>query len=47
MLAECAVLCIKYMINVIIDNHQEIFYRTAGPEISSHENISSGAMYQI
>ena len=35
------------MINVIIDSHQKIFYRTAGLEISSHENISIGAFYKI
>ena len=45
-LAECAVLCIEYMINVIIDIHQEMFYRTAGLEISSRENISCGAFNQ-
>ena len=33
------------MINVIIDSHQEMFYRTSGLEISSHENISSGAFH--
>ena len=31
------------MINVIIDNHQEIFYRTAVLEISLYENIRNGA----
>ena len=35
------------MTNVIIDSHQKIFYRTAGLEISSHENISIGAFYKI
>ena len=33
------------MINVIIDSHQEMFYRTSGLEIPSHENINSGAFY--
>ena len=46
-LAECAALCIKYMKNVIIDSHHEIFYRAAGLEIYSHKNIRRGASYQI
>ena len=45
--AECAVLCIKHVINVTIDSHQEMFYRAADLEMSSHQNISSGAFYQI
>ena len=36
-------LCIKGMINVIIDSHQKIFCRTAVLEISLYENIRSGA----
>ena len=34
------------MKNVIIDSHHKIFYRTAGLEISVHENISSGGFYK-
>ena len=46
-LAECPVLYIKYMKNVIIDSYQEMFYRIAGLQISSHKNIGGGAFYQI
>ena len=41
MLAEYAALCIKGMKNVIIDSQEDMFYRTAEVEISSHENISN------
>ena len=35
------------MINVIIDSHQEMFYTTAIPEISSHENIRSSFLTNL
>ena len=39
MVTRPAVLCIKHMINAIVDSHKKMFYRTAGLKISAHLTV--------